>query len=221
MRYFSHASKRENGDRPKAKSRSFGTATAQLKSAMKKAEKTTKTAHPSEQNLPGEDYGVPVSADSLPSTSSITEPIPSNSLTWLERANELISLHAIRLTESGRDHFRVTIEPGNSITLSLELRWHTDGIAVRAQIVSGDFNQLSQYWPDLQQQLQPRGINLASLEPQSRATQKPPSQPLHENASNTSAKHGGTGFAFGGSMTESPISRRQRSRTPSKCGGAT
>ena len=198
----------------KANSRSFGTAVAQMESAMKKAEKTTKTAHPSEQNLPGEEYGVPVSADSLPSTSSITDQSPSNSPAWLERANELISLHAIRLTESGRDHFSVNIEPGNSITLSLELRWQTDGIAVQTQIVSGDFNQLSQYWPNLQQQLQPRGINLASLAHRGQA-----SQPRNQNAPNTSAKHGGTEFAFGGSMTESPVSRRQRSKTPSNCGG--
>ena len=188
---------------------------------MKKADKTTKTADPSEQNLPDQGYGVPASAgSSFPSSAAAPE--PANALSpplnagiapvWFDRADELISLHAVRLSDSGRDHFQVTIEPGNCISLSLEFRWHKDGIAVQAQLHSGDFEQLNKHWPQLQQQLQPRGINLAPLQSNATASNKPLRQPANQRPPDKAPAQA-TEFVFGGSMTESPVSRRQRAKT--------
>ncbi|HUA39697.1 MAG TPA: hypothetical protein VMA35_14985 [Candidatus Sulfopaludibacter sp.] len=81
----------------------------------------------------------------------------------LERVHDMVALQTIRLQDSGSDSLRVVIKPGAGAQLSLELRQNGDGIDARAVLQRGDFNQLSQHWPELQQRLEQRGIKLAPL----------------------------------------------------------
>jgi len=81
----------------------------------------------------------------------------------LERAQDIIVLHADRLSESGNASLQVVIKPGAGTQLSLELRQRGDGVEAQAVLQRGDFNHLNQQWPALQQQLEQRGIRLAPL----------------------------------------------------------
>jgi hypothetical protein len=81
----------------------------------------------------------------------------------LERAQDIIVLHADRLSESGNPSLQVVIKPGAGTQLSLELRQRGDGVEAQAVLQRGDFNHLNQQWPALQQQLEQRGIRLAPL----------------------------------------------------------
>lgn len=133
----------------------------------------------------------------------------------LERTHELVSLHALRVRESGNDTLRVVIEPGGGTRLALELRWSNDGIQAQAQLQRGDFDFLSGHWAELQQRLEPRGIHLAALgtsgqfTPDNNQFKQPHRQPSGEEP----AKSAFADFAFGGSMTEAPATRRARAKT--------
>jgi hypothetical protein len=81
----------------------------------------------------------------------------------LERVQDMIVLHADRLSESGNASLQVVIKPGAGTQLSLELRQRGDGVEAQAVLQRGDFNHLNQQWPALQQQLEQRGIRLAPL----------------------------------------------------------
>ena len=81
----------------------------------------------------------------------------------IERAHDLMSLHALRLRDSGADSLHVVIKPGSGLRLSLHLRMR-GGIEVQARLNHGDFDFLSRHWNELQQQLGTRGILLAPLE---------------------------------------------------------
>lgn len=81
----------------------------------------------------------------------------------LERAHDMISLHAMRLVESKSDVLSVVIKPAVGTELSLELRQHPEGVEAQATLMHGDHHFLSQYWPELQQRLEQRGIKLAPL----------------------------------------------------------
>jgi hypothetical protein len=103
----------------------------------------------------------PLSADSASTIASVaTVDFRSRNL---ERAQDMIVLHAARLSDSGNDSLQVVIKPGAGMQLSLELRQRGDGVEVQAVLQRGDFERLNQQWPGLQQQLEQRGIRLAPL----------------------------------------------------------
>ncbi len=95
-----------------------------------------------------------VQAVSVPSTSNAGS---------LERTQEMISVNALRLSDSGNNSMQVVIKPDSGTQLSLELRQHGTSVEVQAVLQHGDFNHLSQQWPDLQHRLTQRGIQLAPL----------------------------------------------------------
>jgi hypothetical protein len=151
------------------------------------------------------------------SASSTNVPAAADArLQSLERTQDLVSLHALRLRESGNDTLRVVIEPGSGTRLSLELRWGNDGIQAQAQLHNGDFEYLSGHWAELQQRLEPRGIHLAALEcsGQSMSDNKQFRQRDQQPAGEQSAKSAFADFAFGNSMAGTPAGRG-RSKTHS------
>ncbi|HEX3857730.1 MAG TPA: hypothetical protein VHY30_10600 [Verrucomicrobiae bacterium] len=81
----------------------------------------------------------------------------------LERVQDMVVLHAARLSDSGNNLLQVVIKPGAGTQLSLELRQRGDGVEATAVLQRGDFGHLNQQWPALQQQLEQRGIRLAPL----------------------------------------------------------
>jgi len=93
---------------------------------------------------------------SLPSSSETT-------LRSVERANDLMSLHAFRLRDSGADSLQVVIKPGSGLQLSLDLQMRDGNVEMRATLHHGDFDSLNQHWSELQQQLESRGIRLGPL----------------------------------------------------------
>jgi hypothetical protein len=82
----------------------------------------------------------------------------------IERAHDLMSLHALRLRDSGADSLHVVIKPGSSLQLSLQVRMRGGSVEIQARLNHGDFDFLSRHWNELQQQLGTRGILLAPLE---------------------------------------------------------
>jgi len=81
----------------------------------------------------------------------------------LDRAHDMMALHAMRLVESKSDALSVVIKPSVGTELSLELRQRAGGVEAHATLVRGDREFLSQHWPELQQRLEQRGIKLSSL----------------------------------------------------------
>jgi hypothetical protein len=81
----------------------------------------------------------------------------------LERTQDLVTLNATRLSDTGNNSMQVVIKPDAGTQLSLELRQQGGTIQVQAVLQQGDFNHLSQQWPELQQRLDQRGIQLAPL----------------------------------------------------------
>ena len=81
----------------------------------------------------------------------------------LERAQDMVALHAMRLVESKSDTLSVVIKPAVGMELSLELRERNGGVEAQATLTRGEHQFLSQHWPELQQRLELRGIKLAPL----------------------------------------------------------
>ncbi len=81
----------------------------------------------------------------------------------LERAHDLMSLHAFRLRDSGADSLQVVIKPGAGLQLSLNLQMRNGNVEMHATLQRGDFDLMSRHWRELQQQLEPRGIRLGAL----------------------------------------------------------
>jgi hypothetical protein len=75
----------------------------------------------------------------------------------------MIAMQTVRLVDAKLDSLQVVIKPGAGLQLSLELRQHGDVIDVRAVLQRGDFGPLNQHWPELQQRLEQRGVQLAPL----------------------------------------------------------
>jgi hypothetical protein len=171
-----------------------------------------------------------VTVDSQPATtvSSTPEPVAAaassailptagvdNRLRVLERTHDIVALHAMRLGQTGSDSLHVVVKPGGGIQLSLELRQGEGFIEVNASLHKGDFAHLSQYWPELQQRLEARGVRVGDLarsenlsdtghqEFQQPKQQQPPDQdPLHAGAF--------AEFALAGSLREAPATRAAR-----------
>lgn len=81
----------------------------------------------------------------------------------LDRTHDMVALQATRLVDAKLDSLHVVIKPGAGTQLSLELRQRDDGVEAQAVLQRGDFAQLNQHWPELQQRLEQRGIRLAPL----------------------------------------------------------
>jgi len=110
---------------------------------------------------------VGVSTQSNPTTATVSaadsvERFAGNAQA-LERTHDLVVAHALRVGDVGADSLQVVIKPGAGTQLSLELRQRGSGVEVQAALQQGNFKNLSQHWPELQQRLEQRGIRLASL----------------------------------------------------------
>jgi hypothetical protein len=152
---------------------------------MKKVENMHETAGLPEQNLPIASAPPDKSSrsESLDTTPAIGAAVSRESawpgiasaavsatttdpsiLRSIERAHDLMSLHALRFRDGGADSLHVVIKPGSGLRLSLNLQMRGGGIAVQARLNHGDFDFLSRHWNELQQRLEMRGILLAPLE---------------------------------------------------------
>jgi hypothetical protein len=169
-----------------------GTSIAKQDVAMKQAEKTNKIAGQTEKVLPGnvvsaarenQSSGISLNTQSIMATATADSPASASvngvsSLSadsvaasaaanaranTLERTQELVTVSAVRLSDSGNNSMQVVIKPDAGTQLSLELRQQGGNVEVQAVLQQGDFNHLNQQWPDLQQRLDERGIRLAPL----------------------------------------------------------
>lgn len=110
---------------------------------------------------------VEMASISRPETSTTSTILPTLPLTSLARAvdrvEDLVTTHAMRLRSSGEETLSVVIKPGAGVQIALEVRQQPDGIEVQASLQHGDFGFLNRHWSDLQQQLETRGIRLQPL----------------------------------------------------------
>jgi hypothetical protein len=166
---------------------SNGISIAKQDLSVKQVEKTNNIAGQTEKVLPGNAAIVaqanarlpvsshpeqvaaaaPVSSDALESSGAIAAPavhsVSVSNSSGVERMLEMVTLNAVRLSDSGNNLMQVVIKPDSGTQLSLELRQHGNGVEVQAVLQQGDFNHLNQQWPELQQRLGQRGIQLAPL----------------------------------------------------------
>jgi len=84
-------------------------------------------------------------------------------LSLVQRAQELVSLLVMRLHETSTDEMRVVIKPDAVSQLSLNLQQRGGSVEVQAVLERGNFNLLNRHWPELQQQLELRGVRVAPL----------------------------------------------------------
>ena len=110
-------------------------------------------------SLPDSSAGRTVLADNAVAASSFSD-VRSQAL---DRTHDLMALHATRMVSANSDSLQVVIKPDAGTQLSLELRQRGGGIEAQAVLQSGDFENLKQHWPELQQRLEERGIKLAPL----------------------------------------------------------
>jgi hypothetical protein len=160
--------------------------------AMKQAEKTNNLAGQTEKVLPGgiisatkanpssyfsansEQLTAAAAANSSPGDgSSVVSTLPMDAVAgsvtadmrtrMLERTQEMMTVNAARLSDSGNSSMQVVIKPDAGTRLSLELRQQGGNVHVQAVLQQGDFGHLNQQWSDLQQRLGLKGIQLAPL----------------------------------------------------------
>jgi hypothetical protein len=93
-------------------------------------------------------------------TVTATGPITTRSM---ERTEDLMALHGLRLRDSGLDSMRVVIKPDSNLHIALNVQMRDNGVEITAQLQRGDHELMSRHWPELQQQLEQRGIRLAPL----------------------------------------------------------
>ena len=82
---------------------------------------------------------------------------------YVERTREMISLQVMHVQETGADEMRVVIKPDAGLQLSLHLQQRDGGVEVQAVLDRGNFGLLNRHWPELQQQLELRGVRVAPL----------------------------------------------------------
>jgi len=99
-----------------------------------------------------------VSQEALNTDQSVSIGTPA-----LERTREMLALEVVRLHENGADELRLVIKPDAGTQLSLNLQQRNDGVEVRAILDRGNFDLLNRHWPELQQQLEARGVRVAPL----------------------------------------------------------
>ena len=108
---------------------------------------------------------------SAPTLASLENGTPLNSIAaqWpsptrsLERAHDLMLLHTMRLRQSSTDTLQVVIKPGLGLQLSLNLQLRNGGVEMQALLQRGNYEFMKLHWPELQQQLETRGIRLGEL----------------------------------------------------------
>ena len=122
----------------------------------------------------------------------------------LEQAQELVSVQAERLRETGSDSLSVVVKPGDGTQISLQLQMREGVVSAQASLHRGDFELLSRHWPELQQRLQAQGIQLSSLQRQETSTSSDSRQPRHQTQP---GEQGSTEISRAGSMTEPPGKR--------------
>ena len=130
-----------------------------------------------------------------------------------ERTHDLVALHAMRLRDSSMDTLRIVVKPSAGVQLSLELTSRGGNIEARATLNRGDYQFFNQCWPDLQQRLEARGVQLAPLARGETPTGdtggfKQPRQQSREK--DTAAAGAFAEFALASAMTESPATRAVR-----------
>jgi hypothetical protein len=166
-----------------------GTPSALMAKLMDTGGKPDKSAYSTGKILPGEVSVAARGGDfpagtTLPSSTVFADPVNSNNssvtsasaidrvesssptdlqLQALERTQELVASHAMRLENADRDSLTVVLKPGAGTQISLELRQNSDGIQAQAALQQGDYQHLNQNWSDLQQRLDQRGIRLGPL----------------------------------------------------------
>lgn len=117
----------------------------------------------SDLNLPLS-AATPASLDSVETSSVISLPSLADArMRDVERTQDLVSLHALRMVDSKSDSLQVVIRPGTGTEMSLELRHRNGGVEAEAILQRGDYQLMNQHWPELQQKLEQRGIRLAPL----------------------------------------------------------
>jgi hypothetical protein len=135
-----------------------------------------KTASAAGENLPARvknrgglvsEVGTELPADAaaktvLPEALNLPRLAPAGT-TSLERTQEMMASQVVRLHESGVDELRVVIKPDAGLQLSLNLRQGDGVVEVRAVLDRGNFDLLNRHWPELQQQLESRGMRVAPL----------------------------------------------------------
>jgi len=89
--------------------------------------------------------------------------VPTAVPQYLERTRELVSLQVMRLQESGAEEMRVVIQPHSGLQLTLHLQQRGGGVEMQAVLDRGNFGWLNRHWPELQQQLELRGVRVAPL----------------------------------------------------------
>jgi hypothetical protein len=89
--------------------------------------------------------------------------IEPSTVPYVQRTQELVSLQVRRLHESGSDEVHVVIKPDAGLQLSLHLRQRGGEVEVQAVLDRGNFGLLNRHWPELQQQLELRGVRVAPL----------------------------------------------------------
>ena len=98
----------------------------------------------------------------LPGAVNLT-PFPSTVPPYVARTREMISLQVMHVQEAGAEAMRVVIKPDIGLQLSLHLQLRDGGVEVQAVLDRGNFGLLNRHWPELQSQLELRGVRVAPL----------------------------------------------------------
>lgn len=131
-----------------------------LANANGKAESATPIEIPAAQRI----STTPESAASAISSVAVTPVNTTDTrLRVLERTHDMVAMHAVSLAQTGSDSLHVVVKPGDGVQLSLELRQSEGMVQVRASLHKGDFEHMSQHWPELQQRLEARGVRVGTL----------------------------------------------------------
>jgi len=132
----------------------------------------------------------------------------------LERTHDMVAMHAVRLAQTGSDSLHVVVKPGDGVQLSLELRQSEGMVQVHAALHKGDFEHMSQHWPELQQRLEARGIRVGTLTTSDNfsSTSQQNSQQNKQQSSQHDPLYAGAfaEFALAGSLSETPAVRAAR-----------
>ncbi len=103
----------------------------------------------------------PVQIETAATSTSINHSGSANGS--IEKTYDMVATNALQLASSGHDSMTIVIKPAADIQISLQLRQDAGGIAAQASLQQGDYHHLSQSWPDLQERLEQRGIQMAPL----------------------------------------------------------
>jgi hypothetical protein len=156
-----------------------------------------------------------VTGDSLQKSDDVSAPATSALISdprvrSLERTQDMVALHSMRLRDLKTDSLQVVIKPGSGLQLSLDLRQRGDEIEVQALLQRGDFDHLNRHWSELQQRLESRGVRLANLTTSDQKEGNPSHSRQQQQSSGDTdplVRSAVKEFGFAGSMTES-VSRR-------------